>query len=366
MNFGVIWCFLLLASSCSGKWRWPEGDTAASVRIDTKVRFIDTEDDKKSQTNNYRVQADEVPFQEPDETEGFYNRPPGAGRYPVRVEAHREPYRVNGQGIFHINNQQQNGISDGTLDSLQFCKCVSKPDCNPRPDSASACGLGKFLCCYPRPNRGEGTSFNNEYFNEVDGQRPQLQPGRENFGDGFGNRGVLVGPDGPTGVVGPQQQQNQPAVLVGPGGPTGIIGPQQQRQQQNQPAVLVGPGGPTGIIGPQQQRQQQNQPAVLVGPGGPTGIIGPAQHGDALRSPSAQNGFYVGPSGFGTYGRRPVLVGPGGPTGIIGPNRGGRPVLVGPGGPTGIIGPAYGRRPDVLVGPGGPTGQIGPQGFFGK
>lgn len=178
-----------------------------------------------------------------------------------------------------------------------------------------------------------------EYFNEVD-QRPLLQPERENFqypqgsAGGFGNNGVLVGPGGPTGLIGPQDKQKEPA--------------------------------------------------VLVGPGGPTGIIGPAQHSDGLRSPTAQRGVYLGPSGFGSYGRRPVLVGPGGPTGIIGPGRGGRPnVLVGPGGPTGIIGPGYGRQPgvlvgpggptgsigpgrQVLVGPGGPTGQIGPQGFYGK
>lgn len=159
-----------------------------------------------------------------------------------------------------------------------------------------------------------------EYYNEIEDQRRDKYPFAPQHGSGsggaFDNRGVLVGPHGPTGLVGPQEKPNESA--------------------------------------------------VLVGPSGPTGIIGPAQQSDGLGSPTAQRGVYFGQSGFGAYGRRPVLVGPGGPTGIIGPGRGGRPVLVGPGGPTGIIGPGYGRQPGVLVGPGGPTGQIGPQGFYGK
>lgn len=58
---------------------------------------------RESQSQAHRVQADEVPFTEPEDTDGFYNRPPGAGRYPVRVEAYRAPYRVDGHGIFPIN-----------------------------------------------------------------------------------------------------------------------------------------------------------------------------------------------------------------------------------------------------------------------
>ncbi|KOB54136.1 Uncharacterized protein OBRU01_25958, partial [Operophtera brumata] len=346
-----------------------------------------------------RVQADEVPFQEAVETGGFYNRPPGSGRYPVRVE--NAPYRVDQQSIYAVQQHQfaKNSNSDGTLDSLQYCKCVSTPDCNPHQDSDRACGSGQFLCCYKRANKGN--QQNSEFFNEIDDERPMLLPGRESggrpfpspadtqlngfFGPGHSheaalvgeaNRGVLVGPQGPTGHIG----YGNPGVLVGPDGPSGHIGPVNQNpgifvgpnsSGKKNPGVLVGPGGPTGIIGPANNNANKGhlidgpidpihpdesaQRGVLVGPGGPTGLIGPQ----------------------GGYGRRPVLVGPGGPTGIIGPRRPGgfrgyfnngygrpmgRGVLVGPGGPTGTIGPGRG----LLVGPSGPTGMIGPQEYFGK
>lgn len=234
--------------------------------------------------------------------------------------------------------------------------------------------------------------FSSEYFNEVEDERPVLLPSHSEragpfppppgtaldgfFGPGHGHEAailgavqrdqqpgyispqghvgskkpVLVGPEGPTGIIGPGQKQD---VLVGPNGPTGIIGPGDNR------GVLVGPEGPTGIVGPQQNR------GILVGPNGPTGIVGP---GPANR----QEFEYRAESQAGSESaQRGILVGPGGPTGIIGPaGYGGRPVLVGPGGPTGIIGP-YGRQgPAVLVGPGGPTGMIGPPrrrpNYYGK
>ncbi|XP_028161583.1 collagen alpha-2(I) chain-like isoform X1 [Ostrinia furnacalis] len=398
MNFVlmVLCTAAALGGARADSWRWPEG--AASVRIDTKVRFTDDAPRSEHKNNRGEVQADEPQFEEPSNTEGFYNRPPGAGRYPVRVQAY-QPYRVDEQGIYSLKKTPQH-YSDGTLDSLQYCKCVSTPECNPSVDSAKACGLGKFLCCYKRPNKS--TPQNTEFFNEVEDERPMLLPGQGEragpfppppdtvlngvFGPGHGheaallgilqdNRGphqaVLIGPEGPTGQIGPKRP-----VLVGPGGPTGIIGPDQNR------GVLVGPDGPTGVIGPNQQNRD-----VLVGPGGPTGVIGPGQQ---------NRGVLVGPGGpTGVIGpgivnkqeyeyfnsgkhdarqdetaQRGILVGPGGPTGIIGPaGFGRRPVLVGPGGPTGIIGPYGGRsggRP-VLVGPGGPTGMIGPpRRYYGK
>ncbi|KPJ16071.1 hypothetical protein RR48_06026 [Papilio machaon] len=88
----------------------------------------------------------------------------------------------------------------------------------------------------------------------------------------------------------PSQSAQRP-ILVGPGGPTGVIGP-----EYNQRPILVGPGGPTGIIGPRRP--------ILVGLGGQSGMIGPNY------MPTAKPGI-----------RRPVLVGPGGPTGVIGPYR---------------------------------------------
>ncbi|XP_049872657.1 collagen alpha-1(I) chain-like isoform X2 [Pectinophora gossypiella] len=356
--------------ACGAGWSWPAG--AESVRIDTKVRFVDDEPAPAPPDKGKRseVQSDEAPFRPPVETEGFYNRPPGAaGRYPVRVRVEGSAaYRVDQHAVYPVSTAKSN---DGTIDSVQYCKCVSTPDCNPRHDSAEVCGAGKYLCCYKRPNKLK--QHNTEFFNEIDDERPMLYPGKEDvggpfppppgselggvFGPGHGHDAVLlgavdqardthvddlfadarkpslVGPSGPTGRFGP------PPVLTGPGGPTGIIGPapvNTDNRASAQRNVLVGPGGPTGIIGPYNQRP------VLVGPGGPTGIIGPNRGGS-----------------------RGVLVGPGGPTGIIGPSysRQQRPgLLVGPGGPTGIIGP--GRQ--LLVGPGGPTGHIGPQRYFGN
>ncbi|XP_022828191.1 collagen alpha-2(I) chain-like [Spodoptera litura] len=365
MNIGVLWCVLVLAGTCSAKWHWPESEAAASVRIDTKVRFIDSEPDKEGDKIVRNVQFDDT-FRQPVETDGFYNRPPGSGRYPVRVEAHRAPYRVDDNGIYSVSIQHKNMLSDGTLDSLQYCKCVSNLDCHPRADSRRACGVGKYLCCYSQNKNKVHSTHKNQYFNEVEDDRPMLLPGQENlarpfppppasalnglfgsFGPGHGHDsshigvfekplGVLVGPDGPTGMVGPQTKHKQAGVLVGPNGPTGIVGPVSDGSQSEtaQSGVLVGPVGPSGIMGSYGRRP------VLVGPGGPTGIIGPSRG----RSPG-------------------ILVGPGGPTGIIGPAYGRQQgILTGPGGPTGSIGP--GRQ--ILVGPSGPSGHVGPQGYFGK
>lgn len=381
---GRIWMLMLLAVCSGEKWRFPEEETASSVRIDTKVKFVDGRDGEKVQTTISRVQLDDVPFREPTETEGFYNRPAGAGRYPVRVESHRAPYQVE-QGIYAVHSRPSNYVAEGADDGSQlFCKCVSSPDCKPRPNSQEACGSNKYLCCYTQPHRGQ---HNSEFFNEIDDERPALYPGQQNlarpfppppdseinglFGPGHShdsgllgaldrprvpaNQGVLVGPDGPTGVIGPAKRK--PNVFTGPGGPTGIVGPAQNQAiltGSKDPGLLVGPNGPTGHIGPVKNQNhfgghnseelthsETAQRGVLVGPGGPTGVIGP-----------------------GGFGRRPVLVGPGGPTGVIGPGRR-QGVLVGPGGPTGVIGPRYGRQysqynPGVLVGPGGPAGVIGP------
>ncbi|XP_049703484.2 collagen alpha-2(I) chain isoform X1 [Helicoverpa armigera] len=353
MNIGVLWLSVLLVASSSAKWRWPEGEAAASVRIDTKVRFIESGDDRdpEKMQGMHRVQSD-APFKEPQETEGFYNRPPGSGRYPVRVEAHRTPYRVDDNAIYpvHTNNAvsspPKTTVSDGTLDSLQYCKCVSNPDCDPRPDSLGACGAGKFLCCYPRPsNKDRVTPQNTEFFNELEDQRPMLLPGRENLARPFPPPPNSVH-SGLFGSYGPGHDHDSSHI--------GVF---------DKPLVLIGPSGPSGPVGPPNKPIESG---VLVGPEGPTGIVGPLPNGppDSTRSESAQRGVLVGPVGpsgiVGSYGRRPVLVGPGGPTGIIGPSRTGRGpnVLVGPGGPTGIIGPA--RQPGLLTGPGGPTGSIGP------
>ncbi|XP_052749991.1 uncharacterized protein LOC128200479 [Galleria mellonella] len=368
MNFdGTWWLVLVCVCACSAeKWRFPE--SAASVRIDTKVRFVDGDDrpndNEKIKASENQVQADEVPFEPASDTAGFYNRPASgdvSGRFPVRVEGQRAPYRVEGQAIYSISKTPERYYSDGTLDSMQHCKCVSTPDCRPSSDSLKACGVGKYLCCYKRPNKSYHQ--NSEFFNEVEDERPVLLPGQENI------NGPFPPPPGSyfNGVFGAQQEPDssvignidrprpQQAVLVGPDGPTGNIGPPNRHvgatgnpslQHNSQvPPVLVGPDGPTGIIGPAPINPNQKpggnrdvgqsetaQRGILVGPGGPTGIIGPA----GFNRPGGFMNYYFGGGRSTGPG---ILVGPGGPTGIIGPGRG---ILVGPGGPTGQIGP---RRP---------------------
>ncbi|XP_050677899.1 collagen alpha-2(I) chain-like isoform X2 [Leptidea sinapis] len=332
--------------------------------------------------------------------------------------------------------------SDGTLDTLQYCKCESTPHCNLRTDYANACGSNQYLCCYDKAKKPT-IQANREFFNEVNDGRPFLQQeqgnavgtfqapnfvGHPDRGTGTdtrlfigpnketNSRPILIGPQGPTGIIGPADNNNKsPAflvgtspgnlhsedfqgVLVGPSGPTGIVGPSFDRipSTSDDRGVLTGPDGPTGILGPSYSRpvlvgpgvhkgdlgpSETAQRGVLVGPGGPTGFIGPSRNRAILVGPGGPTGIIgpaqnrpvlVGPGGptgiIGPAQNRPVLVGPGGPTGIIGPNRprvfinrpsSNRGILIGPGGPTGIIGP--GRQ--VLVGPGGPTGQIGPRNY---
>ncbi|CAH0719746.1 unnamed protein product, partial [Brenthis ino] len=362
----LLW-LLVARCACAERWAWPDAGPAdsvgdESVRIDNKVSFIDSDSQQRNTKRDSNIQADEIPFEEATDTQGFYNQPPGAGRYPVRVEqGYDNGIRINGQTVF-LNDQNR----DGALDSLQHCKCVSRPDCQVQTDYNNACGTNQYLCCYNQPR--QQNKYPSEYFNEVD-DHSMLYPNQANIAGAFlppnSNNGlfrpnhetynnrdqaILVGPGGPTDSIGPQKNQ----VLVGPGGPTGVIGPERpafvdsqgENKNHGHKNILVGPEGPTGEIGPSESAQR----GVLVGPGGPTGIIGPAFNRPVLVGPGGPTGM-IGPR------RQGVLVGPGGPTGIIGPSRFNRPsqnpgVLVGPGGPTGIIGP--GRQ--ILVGPGGPTG----------
>lgn len=144
-------------------------------------------------------------------------------------------------------------------------------------------------------------------------------------------RGVLVGPGGATGIIGPSGRGDLPLLRKGL---IAVTGPRyspigqldhEETSASAQRGVLVGPGGPTGIIGP---AGFGNRPGILVGPGGPTGIIGPYRR--------LQYGNRPLMSGFGPYSyggqktmlrpnwlsdtsQRGVLVGPGGPTGQIGP-----------------------------------------------
>ncbi|CAF4852836.1 unnamed protein product [Pieris macdunnoughi] len=302
-----IYCILAVTSVTQAEqWRWRsdersgESQEAQSVRIDNKVRFEDSADRALNS----------------DEMAGFYKRP-FADRALVADRA--------------AAAERQ-----GTLDDLQYCRCERTPVRNLQcvTGSRKGCSSHDYLCCSlpatqdsnradrPLAVGAEGSTgavgpfdnINTDSGESASAQRGFFSPGGI-FDSGF-SRPVLVGPGGPTGMVGPRGQ----GVLVGPGGPTGIIGPARFNQGYgaSRPGILVGPGGPTGIFGSRRQ-------GVLVGPSGPTGIIGPA-------------GFN---QGYGAS-RPGILVGPGGPTGRVGPGR------------------------QVLVGPGGPTGQIGPRGSFGK
>ncbi|XP_023935658.2 uncharacterized protein LOC112044147 [Bicyclus anynana] len=125
---------LLVLWSSAGRaaaWRWPDSQAEDSVRIDAKVGFVDEPTNRRNNRDN--VQADEL-FQQPSDTAGFYNRPPGAGRYPARGD---DPdIRINGRPAYNDGGHRNEKYQDGTLDSLQYCKCVSTPDCEVRTDYA--------------------------------------------------------------------------------------------------------------------------------------------------------------------------------------------------------------------------------------
>ncbi|CAG5054669.1 unnamed protein product [Parnassius apollo] len=398
MQLGNTWCWFMVLAICSAeKWRFPETE---SIRIDSKVRFTQSDQPSSDSQNSVstrdriNVQLDEIPVREPSEADGFYNQPSSPRRYPSRVEVNsgsrldlqRRNYNQRDR------DRQRNPMyeSDGTLDSLQVCKCSPTPSCGQRSDSSRVCGANMYLCCY-----SEHKQRPSEYFNELVDERPMLLPGQFLSAGPFppppdtlltghyepghaheaallsamGSRpGILVGPQGPKEIFNPAQRptnvNSRPSVLVGPDGLTGIFGP-------NNKQILVGPDGPTGIIGPTDSSTGNYEPTrrpfnnnvniinsskrpVLVGPNGPTGIVGPTGsptgiYGDTRR-PFNNEGNTINSS------NRPVLVGPEGPTGVIGPSDN-PSILVGPNGPTGTIGPS--QKP-VLVGPEGPTGIIGP------
>lgn len=148
-------------------------------------------------------------------------------------------------------------------------------------------------------------------------QGPQGYPQQGFGGTGIGNVGPVQFPNGgyaPNGYggngghvgVGINNQfggQGRPGYYPGgqqqggyfPGGGIGGVNGN----------VLVGPAGPTGIIGRPNvgyQNQRGQAPAVLVGPGGPTGIVGrPPAFGGYGLSGGAPNG-YGGQFGAGGQG----------------------------------------------------------------
>lgn len=116
--------------------------------------------------------------------------------------------------------------------------------------------------------------------------------------------------------------------------------------------VLVGPGGPTGLIGRPTSGLTGQSPAVLVGPGGPTGVIG--------RPPGTGYGLLnTAPNGYGAYAQG--LYGQAG----YGQNEFAGPIG---GNPNGIhqtidigINNGYGAGPQNAYGGIRPGGFVGPQ-----
>lgn len=79
--------------------------------------------------------------------------------------------------------------------------------------------------------------------------------------------------------------------------------------------ILIGPGGPTGIIGRPNSAFEGSAPGVLVGPGGPTGIIG---------RPLGTGGYGLlntAPNGYGAYNQGPYGQAGFGQNGFGGPIR---------------------------------------------
>lgn len=190
------------------------------------------------------------------------------------------------------------------------------------------------------------------------GQFPQQNGfGRPPIGGQFGpvgNRPIgngLYGTQVGVGNYFPTNGQNT-NVLVGPGGPTGIIG-RPTSGYSGSPAVLVGPGGPTGVVG---------RP-----PGTGYGLLNTTPNGYGAYSQGpygqfGQNGF-AGPIGNGFngvqqtidiginsgYGGQPN--GYGRPGGFGGPQQGGLgyPRPGGFGGPVGFGGIPYNRAGNTLA-----------------
>ena len=147
------------------------------------------------------------------------------------------------------------------------------------------------------------------------GYNPQ---GFTGFNQGFGGRPSGIGPQFvPSGGNGYYGVNNGVGIGgLGAGGlGTGI----------GNNGVLVGPGGPTGIIGRPQNtipnRQIGGGNGVLVGPGGPTGIIGRPGGGYGVNL-GIGNGFDNTLNGFGGYNQQTPLIGPVGGIGAGGLNHG--------------------------------------------
>ncbi|CAG9136525.1 unnamed protein product [Plutella xylostella] len=324
----------LSTRAAAESWRFPDQTAAEAIKIDSKVQFVDEEkrpDRSQNSFNPSNVQSDEPDhFVAADDTQGFYNRPGQAGRYPVQSgPSQGDDQDTYGLVLTRIRNNNQNsgtGNQDraNKLNSNVFNDENQFQSLLPNYES-----FGPFPP--PRQDSALFTPGGDEGLLEGGDRRGVLVgPGGGPSAQAAAQRpAVLVGPGGPTGRVGPDFNNRNPGVLVGPGGPTGRVGPNFNNNRN--PAVLVGPGGPTGRIGPDFSNRN---PAVLVGPGGPTGRVGPD---------------------FSSNRNPGVLVGPGGPTGRVGPDFNNRNpgVLSGPGGPTGRIGPDYSRNPGILVGPGG-------------
>lgn len=205
-------------------------------------------------------------------------------------------------------------------------------------------GIGQ----YPLNN-----GFGGQQFPQQNGFGGQFGPiGNRPIGNGLYGSQVGINIGGGNGGYFPGNVQNT-GVLVGPGGPTGIIGRPTSGYTGQSPAVLVGPGGPTGVIGRPQ------------GSGG-YGLLNaaPSGYGAYAQGPYGQNGYgqngFVGGNPNGVhqsidiginsgYGGQQNGYGGVRPGGFGSPQQTGFPRPGGFGGPVGFGGIPYNRGTNTLA-----------------
>jgi len=162
----------------------------------------------------------------------------------------------------------------------------------------------------------------------------------------WANVGQIIGPTGPTGVMGPtgaigptgNNGLTGPTGATGPAGDVGNFGP-------------TGPTGPVGLTGPTGPTGPQGADSTVSGPTGPTGPQGAASTVAGPTGPQGAASTVAGPTGpTGAQGSASTVAGPTGPTGA----QGSASTIAGPTGPTGSTGAA-----STVAGPTGPTGSTG-------
>ncbi|XP_044738176.1 cuticle collagen sqt-1-like [Chrysoperla carnea] len=310
VNLFVIIFTIVTIGNCEEKWKWQSnsrrsGGSAAELRQPGFKPQYDYLQHRPGGRPHYEVSEIQDglpsrPFLKPqdfrppaDYRPDYEEQRPPYNEYPPLNNRPNRPYRPNRPPArpnpAFTGDEYPPNNGGGTQDVLtgpvpswdqnkepviknyDRCKCAAKFNCNTPGISFGHCDVGKQYCCYnSKGDALDGIDIPN---------RPNHRPQNNNDRD----PGILVGPGGPTGIIGRPPQNN---------GPNGIIGrpPQNNNhhndyrpphQNEDNPGILVGPGGPTGIIGRPPKHQRP-----LPYPGGPNTPL----H-------SAENGILVGPGG---------------------------------------------------------------------